>query len=126
MSSTHIERALAGLELLFNQVSDELLKGEPQALENTSSALRQGSIDFLALVQSLAPEQRKDKIIQTRLRGLAAGMAMQKESLLRRMVLVEMALNAVVPATRRDSYAKAGSPFGSPGRQTGAFKYLVS
>jgi hypothetical protein len=37
-----------------------------------------------------------------------------------------MALKTIVPATQESTYAQAAGPYGSVGRQSGAFKYLAA
>jgi hypothetical protein len=124
MFSAHIEKALADVELCFNEVSAALVSGEPLALVNASAALRQAAIDFSGVLQRLAPVDRQNQHLKQRLKKVADGLAAQRQSLIRRTVLVEMALNAVVPATRDATYAKSTGPYGSAAKQMGAFKYL--
>ena len=126
MFPAHIEEALSVVELNFNDVSAALVSGEPLALTAASAALRQAAIDFSALVQGLSPVDLKDKNLLSRLKKMASGLAIQRESLIRRTVLVEMALNTIVPATNRATYAQAAGPYGSVGKPTGAFKYLAA
>jgi predicted transcriptional regulator len=95
-------------------------------LATASAALRQGAIDLSVLLQRVTPIDLKNKSLKSRLNRLAAGMVSQRESLIRRAVLVERALNAIVPATRTGTYAQAAGPYGSAGKQTGAFKYLAA
>lgn len=124
MFPAHIEEALVEVELHFNDVSAALISGEPLALAAASTALRQASIDFSALLQRLSPLDLQNGDFKLRLKKIAVGMASQRESLIRRSALVEMALNAIVPATQPTTYARAAGPYGSAVRQSGAFKYL--
>lgn len=124
MFPAHIEEALVEVELHFNDVSAALISGEPLALAAASTALRQASIDFSVLLQRLSPLDLQNGDFKLRLKKIAIGMASQRESLIRRSALVEMALNAIVPATQSTTYARATGPYGSAGRQSGAFKYL--
>jgi len=126
MLPAHIEKALTGVEHCFNNVSAAIVSGEPVALTEASAMLKQAAVDCSGLVQNLPPIDRKNKDLKLRLQKIAIGMATQRESLIRRTALVGMALNAVVPATCDASYAKATGPYGSAGKQTGAFKYLVA
>ncbi len=119
MFPAHIENALTSVEHLFDEVSAALVSGEPLALSAASDGLRRAAIDFSGLVQGLTAIDRENKNLQSRLKRLSVGLAAQRESLIRRTVLVEMALNAIVPATRDLTYGKAA---GSPG----AFKYLAA
>lgn len=126
MLPAHIEKALTEVEHCFNIVSAAIVSGEPVALTAASALLKQAAADCSGLVQNLSPIDQKNKDLKLRLKKIALGMATQRESLIRRTALVGMALNAVVPATCDASYAKATGPYGSAGKQTGAFKYLVA
>lgn len=126
MFPAHIEEALTGVELKFNDVAAALVSGEPLALVAASAAMRQAAIDLSGLVQRLTPADLKNKTLKARVKQLADGLAAQRESLIRRTVIVEMALNTVVPATQNATYTHASGPYGSAGKQTGAFKYLAA
>lgn len=126
MFPAHIEDALLNVELRLNAVSVALVSGEAVALETSSSALRQASIDFSTLVEGLSPKDLNDEHFKLRLKKIAGGIASQRESLIRRSVLVDMALNTVVPATQATTYAQVAGPYGSAGKQSGAFKYLAA
>jgi len=125
MFPAHLEKALTEVELYFNDVSVALVS-EPLALATASATLRQAAIDFSALLQGLAPIDLKNQNLKLRLKRLADGMAVQRESLIRRTVLVERGLNAIVPSTQSATYAQVAGPYGSAGKQTGAFKYLAA
>ena len=126
MLPAHIEEALVEVELHFNDVSAALVSGEPLALAAASAALRQASLDLSALLQRLSPMDLQNASFKLRIKKIADGMASQRESLIRRTALVEMALNAIVPATQGTTYAQAVGPYGSAGKQSGAFKYLAA
>lgn len=126
MISAHVEKSLSDVELRFNEVAQSLVSGDPIALEAASGVLRQTAINFSALLQTLSPQERQDKDLTLRLKKIAESTAALKDGLFRRAALVEMALNAVVPATQKTTYAKATGPYGSPGKQSGAFKYLAA
>lgn len=121
-----LQSALASIERDLHGMSEALISGDPQALASASGALRQGAIDFSQLLQRLSPAQRQSKLLQARLKKIASDLAIRRESLIRRTVLVERALNAVVPATRSTTYAKTAGPYGAPGKSSGSFKYLAS
>jgi len=117
---------MTSVELLFTEVAAALVSGEPLALSTASDGLRRAAIDFSGSIQGLTSTDRENKNLQSRLKKLSVGLATQRESLIRRTVLVEMALNTIVPATLDASYAKAAGPYGTAGKQTGAFKYLAA
>ena len=126
MIPAHVEDSLVKVELIFSDVSAALVSGDPIALESSSAALRQASLEISSLIQRLMPAERKNKELKSRLKKIADGMATQRESLIRRTALVELALNAIVPATQNATYAKATGPYGSAGKQSGTFKYLAA
>ena len=126
MISAPTEKSLADVERCFNAVAAALVSGEPVALEAASALLRQAAIDLSSLMQGLSLVERKNKALTLRLKKIADGTAVLKDGLFRRTALVAMALNAVVPATQEATYAKASGPYGSAGKQTGAFKYLAA
>lgn len=126
MLPAHLEKALTDVELHVNEVSAALVSGEPLALTSASAALRQVAIDFSALVQRLTSFDTKHTGLKPRLTQISNAMLLQRESLLRRTALVEMALNTVMPTAPKATYAQTGGPYASLGRQTGAFKYLAA
>ena len=126
MLPSYITNALAEAERCFDDVSAALASGEPVALETSGAALRQAAMALSALLPRLTALERRDKDLKARLKRLADGMAPRRESLIRRTVLVDRALNAIVPATGSATYGRAAGPYGSLGKQTGAFKYLAA
>lgn len=126
MFSTLLEDALLNVEQRLNAVSAVLMSGEAVALETSSAALRQAAIDFSVVIKGLSAKDLDDERFKFRLKKIASGIASQRESLIRRTVLVDMALNTVVPATQSTTYAQVASPYGSAGKQSGAFKYLAA
>ena len=119
-----IEHALASVESIFSDVSAALISGKPDALLSASVALKKATLDCAQLMQRLTPADLKNPILKLRLKTIADGLAVRRESLIRRTVLVERALNAVVPATRNTTYAKVAGPYGTAGKQSGSFKYF--
>jgi hypothetical protein len=126
MSPVHLEELILAIEQHAGTVASALVSGEPQALLAASATLQQAAIDLSALMQQLSPVERKSKDLKVRLKKIAKGMALQRESLIRRTALVEMALNAVIPAAQSATYAKTTSPYGSAGKPSGSFKYLAA
>ncbi len=121
-----IHEALAKVDLHFSDVSAALISGEPDALLLASSSLKQASLDCAQLVQRLSAADIQNPSLKHRLQTIADGLAVRREGLIRRTMLVERALHAVVPATVNTTYAKATGPYGTAGKQTGAIKYLAA
>ena len=124
MLPAHIEKALSDVDLQFDEVSVALVSGDPHALLAASAGLRQAATDISALIKKMRPSDLNHEELKLRLNKLSDGLAVRRESLIRRTVLVERALNAVVPATESATYAKAAGPYGSAGKQTGTFKVV--
>ena len=124
--SPPIEQVLTKVENHFLDVSAALVSGEPNALLSASAALKQATLDCAQLMQRLTPADLKNTTLKLRLKAIADGLAVRRESLIRRTVLVERALNAVVPATQNATYTKAAGPYGTAGKQSGSFKYLAA
>lgn len=121
-----LEQTLCDAERKFGAVSAALVSGEPLALGRAGEQLRQVALDLSALVQALAAPERRNPKLSARLKGLVEGLAFQRESLIRRTVLVERALHVMVPATRSATYAPAAAPYASAGKRCGAFTYLAA
>ncbi len=122
--STLIEKSLTDAERHVAEVAAAIVSGEPQSLGIASASLRQATLTLSDAVQRLSPAQQRDPRVSARVRKMAAALALQRESLIRRSVLVERALNTLVPATRDAGYAQGAGAYGRPGRQSGAFGRL--
>ncbi|MDP2367539.1 hypothetical protein [Rhodoferax sp.] len=124
--SDPLESALRQIEQRSGAVSAKLITGEPQALADAASALQQIAVEFFQIAPSLTLSTTASAALKARLQRIAAGMAMQRENLIRRQVVVQRALDAILPAAQGSAYAKTTSPYSSVGKQTGAFKVLAA
>ena len=122
--STSIETFFANTERHVAEVAAAVVSGEPQSLGIASASLRQATLTLSDAVQRLSPDQQRDPRVSARVRKMAAALALLRESLIRRTVLVERALNTLVPATRDGGYAQGSGAYGRLGRQSGAFGRL--
>lgn len=124
-----LESALAQLEQHVAAVSAKLIAGEPQALAEAAAALQQVAAEFTRITPSLSLSAGMSVALKSRVQKLGVGMAIQRENLIRRQVVVQRALDAILPAAQGASsaaYAKTSSPYSSVGKQTGAFKVLAA
>jgi hypothetical protein len=126
MLSPEIEKPLSQIESQFKDISAAVDSGDPASLESVSLALRHAATDFFNLLGGLPADVRYGKELKARLKTLANGLAIQRQGLIRRTVVVERALHAMVPATRESTYAQSCGPYAGAGRQTGAFKMLAA
>jgi hypothetical protein len=126
MLTPEIEKPLSLIERQVNALSSAVHSGDPVSLESASMALRQATVDFSGLLQGLAADVQAGRELKARLKKLSNGLAGQREGLIRRTVVVERALHAMVPATRESTYAQSFGPYTGAGRQSGAFKLLAA
>lgn len=121
-----IEKPLSLIEGQYDAVSFAVNSGDPVSLESASVALRQAAVEFSSLLEELPAGVRTGAELKLRLKALANGLAIQRENLIRRTVVVERALHAMVPATRESTYAQSSGLYAGAGRQSGAFKLLAA
>lgn len=121
-----IEKPLSRIESQFDALSSAVNSGDPVALESASLALRQAAVAFSELLQGIPLDAHSGPEFKGRLKKVARNLAIQRESLIRRTVVVERALHAMVPATRESSYAQASGPYAGPGRHSGAYKRFAA
>jgi hypothetical protein len=126
MLSPEIEKPLVQIEVQFNAVAAAVNSGDPVALETLSTALRKAAADLFSLLEAAPADSRSLKELKTRLKKISSGLGIQRESMIRRTVVVERALHAMVPATRQSTYTQSAGPYAGPGRQSGAFKLLAA
>jgi len=129
MSHSNITTQLAQVELQVAQVSETLLDMSLGDLPQVCKSMQAAVVDFSKLAQHMPTQFKTDQPLQLRLRKVAAALTSCRESLLRRSVITQQALGALVPATRSDTYASAAGPrssktYGSAGRQSGEFRMV--
>ena len=108
MLPAEIEKALSLIEFQCEAVATAVASGEPQALEGASNALRQAALGFSAFMDAQGGAGQAGPELRARLKKVATQLTIQRENLIRRSVVVERALHALVPATQKNTYAPAG------------------
>jgi hypothetical protein len=126
MLMPEIDKPLSMIESQYDALSSAVNSGDPVSVESASMALRQATVDFSNLLAGLPAGVQATRELKARLKKLANGLAIQRGGLIRRTVVVERALHAVVPATRESTYAQSFGPYAGTGRQSGAFKLLAA
>lgn len=122
MSFSTLEQQLDRVEHQFNAVSAALVNGDPDLVQASSAALQQLSVQFVQMVDELGRRSVAPAPLAMRIKALADGMQLLRDNLARRSAYVERALQLVVPATKNTTYSATQGPYGSPVRQSGAFK----
>ncbi len=129
-----IQRPTATWHTLLDQCEQQLAQvaqatASPQIddLGSAATALQTLVVQLPALLRQSQTRQT-DPLTRQRLRKIAALLATQRESLLRRTVLVERALSTLMPATQSNTYALGvgRATYGAPGRQSGEFKMTAA
>ena len=121
-----LEEAFAHAEHCFDELSQALMSGEPTVLAESSAKLQRAALELSLLMRRLSPTDPHVAAFKLRLKQLATGLNVRRESLIRRTVLVDRALNTLVPATVKSTYGASGKTYAAVGKQTGAFKYLAA
>ena len=109
MLSAELDQPLTQIELQCQAVAAAVASGEPLALEAASNALRQAAVDFAQLMQQLGGARQAGPELRARLKKAAVQLNIQRENLLRRTVVVERAVQTMVPsAARQLTYGQNG------------------
>ena len=124
MSYTSLEQQLDLLEHKFNEVSSALVEGNPVAVESSCAGLQQLAVDFVQVADEVGRATLSSPALALRIQALAEGLPALRATLSRRTTYVEQALQLVVPATQKSTYAKTEGRFGVGVRQSGQLKVL--
>ena len=118
---------LGQCEQQLAQVAQATASSNIDDLGSAAMALQMLVVQLPALLRQSQTRQT-DPLTRQRLRKIAALLATQRESLLRRTVLVERALSTLMPATQSNTYALGvgRAAYGAPGRQSGEFKMTAA
>jgi len=124
MLPAEIEKPLSLIELQCEAVAAAVASGEPLGLESAAAALKQAALDFSSLLERLPAPQQPGAELRLRLKKLAGRLGQQRENLIRRSVVVERAVQAMVPATRQATYGRPTGPYA--GAASGAYKSFAA
>lgn len=124
MSEADLLHALFELEQQLLHITDAVNRGEVQALEASSTALRDAASALLTTLHHTGSHEAHAALAQRRLKQLATSLAIQRAGMMRRAALVEQTLQAMVPGALNQTYAP--SPYGAARKQTGAFNTLAA
>ena len=115
MTNSLLDTQLDLIEQQFNELRSTMLDGNPQQVQVASGALQQLAVDLLQMVDEVGRMQR--------IHLLANAIQPLREGLLRHSAYVERALEIVIPAAQKPTYA-SGAKYGGAMRQSGAFRVL--
>lgn len=118
MLPAKIDQPLTLIESQCAALAAAVENGDAQALETLGTGLRQLAVDFSALMEHV---NGTDPVLRARLRKLSALLAGQRENLLRRSVVVERAVQVMLPEAQA-----ATGPYSGPARRGSSAYRAVS
>ena len=118
MNHTTPDSYFDALEAHFNQLAVAVAAGDIEVLPSLSEQVQQLSVNLSEVWQQWQRQGLANDIVTQRVKALAEGLQVVRANLLRRAMLVEQALNLVVPATVEPTYAGSGN-YGSGPKASG-------
>lgn len=124
---------------MLSPAADQLLSNVEARLEEVARAVAGKDAEGLALacaelrhsmqmcshgLAQLAPKQRQ--LATLRVKRIQTLLGNQRGGVARQSARVELALQAIMPASRSSTYGNAKGPYGTGVTQTGAFKLLAA
>lgn len=108
------------LEAHFNELAVAVAAGDIDVLPSLSEQVQQLSVTLSEVWHQWHRQGLTNGIVTQRVKALAEGLQVVRANLLRRAMLVEQALNLVVPATVEPTYAGSAT-YGSGPKASGRF-----
>lgn len=126
MPNSNLEQQLDHLERQCEVVASALIGTDPAEVQTSSLALQQMAVNFTQMLGEPGHNGLALAHQRVRLKALAQSMQTLRATLLRRMAYVEQALQLVIPATQKTTYAapalgKTSRSYGQGGRPSGMF-----
>jgi len=119
-------QALDRVEQSLAAVAAILAAGDTDHVVQASAALQSVIVELAGLVAPGRGAPLKSKADIDRLKALARGMSLLRQTVLRRAAYVNQALAIVVPTSAASTYAGGGNPFSTMARQTGQFRVVAA
>jgi hypothetical protein len=126
MSHTSLDAQLDHLEDRLHALAACLLDGSPDLVQTASASLQILAVELLQTLNADGRNLLGSSGRTRRVRALAGGLAMVRESLLRQSAYVDRALELVVPTSQQQSTYAGNRTYGGPVRQSGAFMVLAA
>lgn len=123
MTNHSLDDQLDQIEQQFNELSTTLVDGDANGVRLASAALQQLAVDLIQMVDEMGSASLASHSRGQRIQLLASAIPSLRENLLRRSAYVDRALEMIIPATQKTTYAGGGA-YGGGVRQSGAFKVL--
>lgn len=101
---------LTEVEQLLDQVSASLLSGDARALETHSQALREAMLALSGMAASQQAVLFANPSMKQRVAAVSQRLALQREGVARRAVVVNRALATVLPQSDAATYAGRAAP----------------
>ena len=124
--SSLIQAAIAEIEIQLSAASLALVEGDWGVLQSVSASLCEASRAMHGLLSGVNESHELDQDFRLRLSSLNESLKALREGLSRRTVLIERALQCMLPSAHTSNYDQSAGPYGRLGRQSGAFKVLAA
>lgn len=109
MSTIQPDSYFDALEVQFNDLALAVATGDAETLPALSEQIQKTAVSLAGVWQQWQRQGLVEPAIAERVKALAEGLQIVRSNLLRRAMLVEQALNLVVPASVDPTYAGGGS-----------------
>lgn len=109
MSTIQPDSYFDALEVQFNDLALAVATGDAETLPALSEQIQKTAVSLAGVWQQWQRQGLVEPGIPERVKALAEGLQIVRSSLLRRAMLVEQALNLVVPASVDPTYAGGGN-----------------
>jgi hypothetical protein len=119
------------VEVRLAEVGEALLGNDADRLVLASQELQAIAVLVSKLFQQVpVAAARMDRGFEKRIKNISTLLASVREAVVRRNVVVELSLRALIPGSRSDTYsmgegARSRKSYGSIGRQSGEFQVLT-
>jgi hypothetical protein len=132
MSNISLEQILDLVERQFNEVAVALVDGNPDRVQTSSVVLQKLVVQLIQAADATGRATLKQQHLLQRVKALADRAPQLRNAVHRRALTVDRALNILMPAAARSTYANdkglggAGGTYGSGPRQVGIVRYLAA
>lgn len=123
MTHSFLDTQLDLIEQQFNEMGAVWGDANPHQAQLSIDALQKLTVDLMQMVDEEGRSSLLSNSRMQRIQALAKTLQPLREGLLRRSAYVERALEIVMPASQKATYA-GGAKYGGAIRQSGEFKVL--
>lgn len=121
MAAISVESRLGAVEECLEAVSAAVLGGQPQVLESSAQRLRQAVTElYEGLHQAPAAGAAARAQVELRLKRIAEALGRQREAVVRRSIVVDRAIECLLPGASEPATYGSGAPAAASGNTPAA------